>query len=259
MGRRAGYRFRGGLRGQAGRARAGLLDRSGACGRGSGLFGAAAGAVVGEDFRIRAAQEADHPALLAICLQTGADGQDATGREDDPDLVGLIYAVPYQLACPEFSFVIEDAAGPCGYVLAAPDSRAFQRFMLSDWLPRIRPGRADPGPDPALWQGSDPLRRLIHHPGPLPGIDLDLYPAHGHIDLLPRAQGRGIGRRAMDHLRAVLAEAGVEGLHLGVSPRNARAQAFYEGIGFRSLGRWGDAVYMGQRLGGARFARWSSA
>ena len=37
--------------------------------------------------------------------------------------------------------------------------------------------------------------------------EVDAYPAHLHIDLLPELQGQGMGRRLIDTLRAALADA----------------------------------------------------
>ena len=48
-----------------------------------------------------------------VCLKTGDAGQDATAREDDPQLLGLIFAIPYQVLEPDFAFVID---GPNGVV-----------------------------------------------------------------------------------------------------------------------------------------------
>ena len=58
------------------------------------------------------------------------------------------------------------------------------------------------------------------------------WPAHGHIDLLEEARGKGIGSRGMRHLMAKLREAGAPGMHLHVSPNNPGAQAFYRTLGF---------------------------
>ena len=49
------------------------------------------------------------------------------------------------------------------------------------------------------------------------------YPSHLHIDLLPRAQGRGNGRALMETFLAALTERGSPGVHLGTSPQNVRA------------------------------------
>jgi ribosomal protein S18 acetylase RimI-like enzyme len=61
------------------------------------------------------------------------------------------------------------------------------------------------------------------------------HPAHLHIDMLPRLQGRGLGRSLLDHLFAGLRSAGADAVHLGVSPENTNAIAFYERLGFDVL------------------------
>ncbi len=200
------------------------------------------------DMHIRPATVGDHATLSRICLETGDSGADATGKEDDPDLLGIVYAVPYQVVAPEFAFVVEDEAGPCGYVLGAADTVAFQRFLAETWFPPVAARVKDPGPDPARWRGSDWLRHTIHHPGGLPPVDLRAYPAHGHIDLLTRAQGRGVGGPALRHLMAALVRAGVPGVHLGVSPLNHRALRFYAREGFAELAREPDVVWLGRSL-----------
>jgi ribosomal protein S18 acetylase RimI-like enzyme len=200
------------------------------------------------DIVIRPATEADHAALSMVCLKTGDSGRDATEREDDPRLLGLVYAVPYQVGAPEFAFVLEDAEGVCGYVLGAADTVAFHRFLTGSWFARVGAGLRDPGADESLWRGSDWLRRAILHPEGVPPVDLRLYPAHGHIDLLPRAQGRGAGRRAMAHLMERLALAGAAGIHLGVSDVNLRGQGFYAHLGFHEIGRGPGVVWMGRSL-----------
>jgi ribosomal protein S18 acetylase RimI-like enzyme len=83
--------------------------------------------------------------------------------------------------------------------------------------------------------GSDWARRAIHHPRFVYPEVLHDYPAHGHIDLLETARGRGIGSRGMRHLMARLKAAGAPGMHLQVSPSNMGALKFYETLGFREL------------------------
>jgi ribosomal protein S18 acetylase RimI-like enzyme len=65
--------------------------------------------------------------------------------------------------------------------------------------------------------------------------ELDRYPAHLHIDLLPENQGQGLGRTLLDTLRSALAARGVPGVHLGMDPANTRARAFYDRYGFHEL------------------------
>ncbi len=200
---------------------------------------------------IRPATKDDHAALKSICLKTGDSGQDATEREDDPDLIGLIYAVPYQVIEPEFAFVAEDEEGVCGYVLGVPDTAAYEAKVNRDWYPPIAARITDPGEDKESWNGSDWARHYIHHPPKIVRPELAEYPAHGHIDILPRAQGRGVGRNLLTLLMRRLAEAGAPALHLGVSPTNSNALAFYERLGFQRLAarvKGSDAIYMVRSL-----------
>jgi ribosomal protein S18 acetylase RimI-like enzyme len=189
----------------------------------------------GDGFWLRQATAADHDALCKICLRTGDAGRDATGREDDPALLGMLYAVPYQVLEPDFAFVVEGPDGACGYVLGARDTSAFNRRLEAEWYPPLRQKLPDPGPDERGWRGSDWARRLIHHAELAVPAALARYPSHGHIDLLPEARGRGIGRQGMELLMQRLAGAGSPGLFLQVDPRNRDARRFYERLGFADL------------------------
>jgi ribosomal protein S18 acetylase RimI-like enzyme len=198
-------------------------------------------------FALRQATASDHADLCRVCLLTGASGADATGIEDDSDLIGLVYAVPYQVACPGLAFVIEDAAGICGYLFGTLDTVSFDGFMRDQWYPDLAARVPDAPADSDAWTGSDWLRHRVHHPPPLPSLDLDRYPAHGHIDLLERARGQGVGRWAMGVLISKLSAAGAPGMFLEVSSSNLSAQAFYSRLGFRMPEKPGpdrDAVYM---------------
>jgi ribosomal protein S18 acetylase RimI-like enzyme len=205
------------------------------------------------DIIIRPATAADHEGFKLVCLTTGDSGKDATALEDDPDLLGLIYAVPYQVLAPDFAFAVEDREGICGYVFGALDTAAFEARLEKEWFPSLRARLKDPGPDPQTWHGSDWARRHIHHPPRADFPELARYPAHGHIDLLPRAQGRGVGRRGMTMLMEKLAAAGAPGMHLSVSPKNDRALHFYQTLGFRRLDLAtlpADTTYMVASLAG---------
>lgn len=189
----------------------------------------------GAGFFLRRARTEDHDDLGLICLRTGDAGQDASGREDAPELLGLIFAIPYQLFEPDLAFVIEGPDGAAGYLFGARDTDAFNARLERDWYPTLRQRYSNPGPDPSKWSGSDWARYLVHQPArSLPG-SLTPYPSHGHIDLLAEARGRGIGRRAMEFLMDLLREEGSPGIHLQVDPRNDNALQFYEALGFRRV------------------------
>lgn len=201
----------------------------------------------GDGYSLRKAQWADYAALNRVCLLTGDSGKDATAREDDPDLLGLIYAVPYQVFSPEFAFVVQGPNGVAGYILGTPSSQKFYARVGREWFPPLAKRLNDPGPDESVWVGSDWARRAIHHPQFVYPAVLHEYPAHGHIDLLEEARGRKIGSRGLRLMMERLAATGISGMHLQVSPQNVGALAFYRTLGFTQLedaSLPGDTVFM---------------
>lgn len=204
----------------------------------------------GDGFFLRRATADDHDALCAICLRTGNAGADATSREDDPSLLGMIYAVPYQVHEPNFAFVVDSADGVAGYLLGTPDTAAFNLRLAQRWYPALRARTPTPPRNPHEWRGSDWARQLVHQlPLEIPP-ELEPYPASGHIDLLPHIRSRHIGRRCMAFLQDRLRDAGATGMFLDIHPRNERARGFYRSLGFGVVPEngAGGRLYMAKRF-----------
>ena len=204
---------------------------------------------------IRPARSSDQPAAYHVCLKTGDHGADGEPfYRDDPDALGRIYVGPYLAFEPELSLILEDDQGVCGYALGAADSRSFYVRYDSEWRPRLCAAFPAPGGDPSRWTRVQQAYHAYHHPDYFCPEPYDAFPSHLHIDLLPRAQGRGYGRRMMQRNLDVLRARGSAGAHLGVSPLNTRAIGFYRRLGFRELTRVGSptdgCVYMGISLKG---------
>ena len=193
---------------------------------------------------IRPATEADRDAFDEICLRTGDAGEDASGLHDDPRLLGAVYVGPYLALPGTVAFAGVDDHGVGAYVLGAIDTPAFEAACAVDWWPALRERYPEPPANPH----DAALVAHIHRPPTTPAAVTDRYPAHLHIDLLPRLQGAGHGRRLIDALLTELAAAGAPGVHLGVAARNTRAIGFYEHLGFRTLHDGPDARLMGRRL-----------
>ncbi|CAN5783606.1 GNAT family N-acetyltransferase [soil metagenome] len=186
--------------------------------------------------RIRPYRPADLDALYRICLATGDDGSDATGRYRDPQLLGHVYAAPYGVLEPELAFVVEDSDGVGGYVLGAADSRAFEERLEREWWPALRARYPDPDPSGrSRWALDEWLNHRIHHPTRADDHVVATYPSHLHIDLLPRCQSGGNGARLISVLLDALARAGSPGVHLGVSRQNENATGFYRHLGFEEV------------------------
>lgn len=183
--------------------------------------------------RIRPATGSDADDLYRICLLTGDAGADATKLYTDPTLLGDIYVGPYLRFDPALCLVAETPDQVFGYVVGTDDTRAFETACELTWWPAMRARHpsdaARPAPDAALVE-------KVHRPSTTAPEILDGFPAHLHINLLPSAQGRGLGRTMLEAFFTLLEERGVAGVHLGVDPRNVAAKAFYERIGFTSIG-----------------------
>jgi ribosomal protein S18 acetylase RimI-like enzyme len=181
---------------------------------------------------IRPYEPADLDALYRICLETGAAGEDATGLSDDHTLLGDLYAAPYGVLEPESAFVAEDEEGVAAYCLGALDTAAFHRRLDAEWYPAARERHPM---KPSSGSFDDLFLHLLHHPHGAPASVLERYPSHLHIDLLPRVQGRGVGRRLMQTFLRSLADRGSRGVHFNVSAVNERALGFYRHLAFDEL------------------------
>jgi ribosomal protein S18 acetylase RimI-like enzyme len=202
---------------------------------------------------IRTARIEDLSAAYYVCLKTGDHGDDGEPfYRDDPDALGRIYVGPYLTYEPDLSLVLDDGEGLCGYALGAFDSRAFYQRYEDEWRPALVAQFRAPQGDPARWTRVEHVYHAYHHPDYFCPEPYDAYPSHLHIDLLPRAQGRGYGRRMLQQVMDRLRQRGSPGAHLGVGARNSRARGFYERLGFRELTRVGSeadgCVYMGMEL-----------
>lgn len=92
------------------------------------------------------------------------------------------------------------------------------------------------------------VAHLVHHPFAAPDDVVAAYPSQLHVDLLPHARGRGLGRALLDALFGTLAADGSPGIHLGVGPANTRAIGFYGALGLRTLRETPRAVFMTRPL-----------
>ncbi|BAL86835.1 putative GCN5-related N-acetyltransferase [Actinoplanes missouriensis 431] len=179
---------------------------------------------------IRSYRASDLESIYDICVRTGAAGQDARGLYSSDRLLGDIWAVPYVVHEPQHAHVVDDGEGNVvGYVLGTADTPAFVEWYRTEWLPATadRMPAGDPRDEVMLGLHHDPERMLLP--------ELAGYPAHLHIDLLPEAQGKGLGRGLMAAFLAGLRAAGVPRVHLGMAPENHGAYAFYQRLGFHDI------------------------
>lgn len=197
--------------------------------------------------RLRSPSPADLPALYRVCLLSSDAGADASAQHDDPDLLGHHWVGPQAVFDPAMCELVEDDEGVVGYLVGVASTSDFEAWCEREWWPALR-ARYRLGV--ARRAADDELVRSIHRPDVTPAEIAGPFPAHLHINLLPRAQGQGMGRMLIERLIARLEQRGISGLHLGVDADNARAIAFYRHLGFADVAVEDDGgLILGLRLG----------
>lgn len=196
--------------------------------------------------QLRAYRPDDLEALYQVCLATGNAGQDATALHNDGKLVGHIYSAPYGVLEPHNAFVAEDDEGVAGYIVGTHDTDAFAARLDQEWWPEIRRHYAAMSPD-ALTEADKARVAVIMAPHKDPADIVAAYPAHIHMNLLPRLRGQKLGWGLLQLWIAQARAAGVTGIHLGASPTNATGIAFWTRSGFAPL-RTEGAAWFGMTL-----------
>ncbi len=186
--------------------------------------------------------------LYEICADAGEGGRSIAEDLTEPKLLGGFYAVPYAEYDPSLCLMLRIESRPLGYILGTDNTAAFARWFNSIQLPKLRQASAHLSGTAA----SAAEQRLLDDISQ--GMEvLDFcrqYPAHLHINILPEAQGKGLGKRLMNEFIELLRCRQVPGVHLGVAAENTQAIGFYESFGF-SLIAWKPEVrFYGMKLSG---------
>lgn len=195
--------------------------------------------------QLRAYRPDDLDALYRICVETGNAGQDATLLHKDPKLLGHIYAAPYGVLEPHNVFVAEDDLGVAGYVVGTHDSERFSDRLEDEWWPGLRKFYADAE---GMTEADRARIATINRPYPAPADLTGPYPAHIHMNLLPRLRGKRVGTSLLMMWVDQARKAGVKGIHLGASVSNEGGIAFWSRSGFQIVRREPSVVWFGMAL-----------
>ncbi|KAF7306435.1 N-acetyltransferase domain-containing protein [Mycena indigotica] len=183
--------------------------------------------------KIRRACIDDAPALSRICLLTADSGGTAEHLHEFPELPGLVWAVPYVTLPTTWGFVLEEDDGKVvGYIVGSLDTATYENFARKNLWPVL--AKRYPLEGMSL-PADQAYARLLQDFRQLPQTTLDFAPAHLHIDILVSHQGRGWGRRLIEHAARHLQQEGIEGVWLIMNPRNIAAGSFYRKLGFESI------------------------
>ena len=181
---------------------------------------------------LRSVTPDDIDALYAISLATADGGNSASHLYQDPHMVGHIYSAPYATLMPELCFVAEDDVGVAGYVCGVLDTRSFERQLEHDWWPPLRKRYAEPSGKYKTWTVHQRRCQMIHYPPSTPEKVVNAYPAHLHMNLLPRLQRCGIGTALLNMWITEAQVRGGSAAHIASGPSNPNGMAFWRARGF---------------------------
>lgn len=156
--------------------------------------------------------------------------------------MGHIYVAPYARLEPGLTFVVEDAHGVAGFVAGAIDTVAWERRLEREWWPSLRRHHTDPiGVLPDHQTADQRRASMIHRPAATPDEVAARYPAHLHLNLLPRLQRRGAGSLLLRTWLAAAWTRGARSFHVGVNHMNTGAMQFWAKRAFAVLDLPGES------------------
>ena len=180
----------------------------------------------------------DRAAVRQICHLTGYMGDPISWQWRDEQSFADLFSSYYTDREPESSLVAELDGRVVGYLLGCRSTARIGdplRPLYAQLVNRgllVRRGTAG-----VLWRsGWDGMVEVAHRRPLVKEPNDAAHPAHLHINLLPEARGRGVGRRLVSRWFASLTAGGVPGCQLGTWAENRHAIAFFRSVGFRALG-----------------------
>lgn len=153
-----------------------------------------------------------------------------------------MFISPYVKFEPDLCFVLLFNDEPCGYILGTKDTKDFYLRCEREYFSPLRKAYIFPPEDD--YSRLAHLKRVVHI-GHKPKDSFDSYPAHLHINILPIAKGKGMGRKLMTEFMKELSKKNVIGLHLEVGKTNTNAIQFYRHIGFNMLKEYESSFVLG--------------
>ena len=201
---------------------------------------------LGSGVLLRAANTADLPELLRVCLETGDSGKDATHLHNLPELVGDIYVAPYVIHEPDFAYALLAENKVVGYLLGVLDTESFEKVLVDKYWPVAKAKYQQI--DFEITPSDQELLAELDKQGFSDEEITKKYPSHLHIDIVESHQGAGYGKSMIAYLLNELKQAGSSGVHLHMSASNDRARVFYKKFGFIEVIEDANECIMGLTL-----------
>ncbi|XP_067153372.1 protein O-GlcNAcase-like [Apteryx mantelli] len=198
-------------------------------------------------YLLRPLLPADQGELYQMCRESlDCDARVAEMLSAHPDLLGDRLLGSFLSLSPEYTFVLEDEGGLCGYAAGALCAEGFLQQRGSGWLPAMRhkyPRELGMG-SPAL--GQDALREaLLFFHAEAPAVPLPVlrrFPSLVQLGTAPRVLDAGASRSLAVCLLSALRAHGSRGVFCEVGAADRQQLSFYGKLGFVVLPvAWGGS------------------
>ena len=174
----------------------------------------------------------DRAAVREICCDTADAGAPVERFFPDREVFADVLTRYYTDFAPATSWVAEQDGRVVGYLTGCLATRQFLRTLALRIVPAALVKAIAHG---SLWHRF--VRQNWRRPAAQRHQLLADYPAHLHLNLRADYRGQGAGRQLLEKFLAQARQAGVPGIHAGVSEANAAGRRFFERAGFVVLGR----------------------
>jgi GNAT superfamily N-acetyltransferase len=192
---------------------------------------------MGMGLQIRPYEPSDRAGLRQICCDTADAGQPVERFFPDREVFGDLLTDYYVKYEPQSTFVADNGGEVVGYLNGCLDTKRFLSTMKWRIVPVVLVKALLRG---TLWhpQTMRLLRTNIGlwlKNGRRTGPAFDDYPAHLHVNVRQGFRGQRLGQRLVATFCERARDAGVRGVHAGVSAENAPARHFFEQLGFAEV------------------------
>lgn len=182
---------------------------------------------------IRKYKNKDFEAFRKICIDTAAENMRDTAEKEKT--LTLTYCEYYVERESGVCFALADENDTAvGYIICAADNRLYAK-SFKPYAKKIAKISLKQGL--GAYFGARMYKPFYND-----------YPAHLHIDILPKYQHSGYGTKLMNALKQELRSRNIKGVMLCVGSSNENAVRFYKKNGFKVLQNVPGGIYMGCKL-----------
>ena len=207
---------------------------------------------------IRPYRREDREAVFRVAADTAFFGEPVEYIMEDRRLFCDGFYAYYTDFEPEHGWVATVNGVVAGFLMGCWDTkkrdRAVIRYLLPEVVGKAITGRYRIGKLTwsYIWGVFKQSLQGIYNRKPHP-LDLNLFPAHLHVNLDSGYRGHGLGRRLMEAYLEQLRANKIPGVHLKTTNLNEAACKLYESMGFSLLSAYPEEIFnyvLGHRIEG---------